>query len=103
MRLPIALNSSSWPSRRSAWLARDLAALARINDAGAGGDPALLRHYAVLTRALVEDRSALMAYRLFIPLRHGGVFVAVGALHLYGAKGLLAQLREQGYRLRRVY
>ncbi|TMG87313.1 MAG: TraB/GumN family protein [Betaproteobacteria bacterium] len=86
-----------------AWLARDLAALARINRAAGAGDPELARHYAALARALVEDRSALMAYRLFLPLRHGGVFVAVGALHLYGTKGLLAQLREQGFRLRRVY
>jgi uncharacterized protein YbaP (TraB family) len=86
-----------------AWRARDLAALARINRAVAGGDPELARHYATLTRALVEGRSALMAYRLFLPLKRGGVFVAVGALHLYGAEGLLAQLRGQGYRLRRVY
>ncbi len=86
-----------------AWRARDLVALARINRAVAGGDPELARHYATLTRALVEGRSVLMAYRLFLPLKRGGVFVAVGALHLYGAKGLLAQLRGQGYRLRRVY
>ncbi|MBK7473412.1 MAG: TraB/GumN family protein [Betaproteobacteria bacterium] len=31
-----------------------------------------------------------------------GVFVAVGALHLYGEQGLLALLREDGYRLTRV-
>jgi uncharacterized protein YbaP (TraB family) len=86
-----------------AWLARDLAALVRINRAAAGGDPEFARHYAALTRALVDDRSALMAYRLFLPLKHGGVFVAVGALHLHGAGGLLALLREQGYHLRRVY
>ena len=86
-----------------AWRARDLAALAHISGAAAGADIGLARHYARLTRALVEDRSALMAYRLFLPLKHGGVFVAVGALHLYGAKGLLAQLRKQGYQLRRVY
>jgi uncharacterized protein len=86
-----------------AWLARDLAAIAGVNAAVAGGDPELARHYAILERSLVDGRSALMAYRLFLPLRHGGVFVAVGALHLYGAKGLLAQLRQQGYRLRRLY
>lgn len=86
-----------------AWLARDLAALSRLNDAAAAGDAELARHYAVLTRHLVDDRSALMAYRLFLPLRAGGVFVAVGASHLSGRHGLLALLREQGYRLRRVY
>ena len=54
-------------------------------------------------RRIVDDRSALMMYRLFLPLRAGGVFVAVGALHLHGAKGMLAQLKAQGYKLRRVY
>jgi hypothetical protein len=57
----------------------------------------------VLTQQLVVNRSALMAYRLFLPLRRGGVFVAVGALHLLGEDGLLAQLRTQGYHLRRLY
>jgi uncharacterized protein YbaP (TraB family) len=44
-----------------------------------------------------------MAHRLFIPLREGRLFVAVGALHLYGPKGMLALLREQGYRVTRIY
>ena len=86
-----------------AWLDRDLAALASINRAAAGDDPNLRRHYAVLTQQLVSNRSVLMAYRLFLPLKRGRVFVAVGALHLYGANGLLAQLRAQGYRPRRIY
>ena len=86
-----------------AWLARDLAGLARISAASAGGDPELAKHYAILSRQLIENRSAVMAHRLFLPLAHGRVFVAVGALHLYGSKGLLALLREQGYELRRVY
>src|SRR5215470_7605181 len=86
-----------------AWLARDLAALARISVASVGGDPALERHQALLTRHIVDDRSVVMVHRLFLPLRAGGVFVAVGALHLHGANGMLAQLQRQGYKLHRVY
>ncbi len=44
-----------------------------------------------------------MAHRLFLPLRDGHLFVAVGALHLHGVKGMLALLRTQGYRITRVY
>jgi hypothetical protein len=33
----------------------------------------------------------------------GGAFVAVGALHLYGDRGILSLLRQQGYRITRVY
>lgn len=59
--------------------------------------------FAELVRHLVEDRSVQMAHRLFLPLRGGRVFVAVGALHLYGDRSLLALLRAQGYRVRRVH
>jgi uncharacterized protein YbaP (TraB family) len=86
-----------------AWLRRDLAALANLDRVAAGDDRDLKRHYEVVTQQLVSNRTALMAHRLFLPLKRGGVFVAVGALHLYGRRGLLAQLREQGYRVRRVY
>jgi uncharacterized protein YbaP (TraB family) len=96
------LEAQAEPTTR-AWLAGDLAALARINSRIAGDDGELARHYAVLTRQLVENRSVLMAHRLFLPLTRGRVFVAVGALHLYGSKGLLALLRGQGYRVTRVY
>ncbi|HXX85333.1 MAG TPA: TraB/GumN family protein [Casimicrobiaceae bacterium] len=86
-----------------AWLARDLGALARISVASMGGDPALERHQALLTRRIVDDRTVVMVHRLFLPLRAGGVFIAVGALHLRGANGMLAQLQKQGYKLHRVY
>ena len=43
-----------------------------------------------LMKRVVIDRSVVMAYRMQRELRRGGAFVAVGALHLYGARGVLA-------------
>jgi hypothetical protein len=84
-----------------AWVAGDLARLRAIA-LDAAGDAAMRPHVASLVRHLVDDRTALMAHRLHLPLRGGRVFVSVGALHLDGARGLVALLRAQGYRVRRV-
>ncbi|GAA4333594.1 TraB/GumN family protein [Pigmentiphaga soli] len=48
-------------------------------------------------RCLIEDRNARWLPRLDALLRRGGVFVAVGAIHLTGAAGLLEQLRRRGF------
>ena len=52
---------------------------------------------------IIDDRTVLMHHRLFLPLRGGGTFVAVGAMHLYGHQGLLAMLQRDGYRVRRIW
>jgi len=44
-----------------------------------------------------------MAFRMQRELRRGNAFVALGALHLYGEKGVLALLEQDGWRARRVY
>ncbi len=90
-------------SALTTWLAGDLAGLAALAAAPGRGDPALTTHLEQLSRHLVVNRSVSMAHRLFMPLREGRVFVAVGALHLYGRDGLLALIRAQGHRVRRVY
>jgi uncharacterized protein YbaP (TraB family) len=86
-----------------AFVARDLTRLRALALDAAHGDAAMRPHVAALIRHLVDDRSALMAHRLFLPLRDGRVFVSVGALHLDGPHGLVALLRAQGYRVRRVF
>jgi uncharacterized protein len=48
-------------------------------------------------------RSRRFAERLAPQLRRGGVFAAMGALHLYGRKGVLSLLAERGLKLRRIY
>ena len=83
-----------------AWLRGDLAALMRTPE---NRFPELAPHYRELTRHLIHNRTAVMHYRVFLPLRRGGVFIAVGASHLEGERGLLALLAEDGYRVARVW
>ena len=44
-----------------------------------------------------------MHHRLALPLASGAVFVAVGAMHLHGPRGLLAAVAGDGYRVERVW
>ena len=82
-----------------AWLRGDLAQLARLNAGSNDRFPEMSRHYQVLTRHIIRDRNVLMHHRLFMPLRAGRVFIAVGAAHLHGDKGLPALIARDGYRV----
>jgi len=53
--------------------------------------------YDGFVKLLLTDRNARMAQAMTPLIDKGGAFVAVGALHLPGAKGLVALLREAGY------
>jgi uncharacterized protein YbaP (TraB family) len=86
-----------------AYLARDLGALWREQEEFARRHPSIAAHHAELVKRVVLDRSVVMAFRMQRELRRGRAFVAIGALHLYGAKGVLALLEQEGYRARRVY
>ena len=86
-----------------AWMKRDLEGIHRAGYRAAERYPEVAEHYRVLHRRVVENRSIVMAHRLFMPLREGGNFVAVGANHLYGGEGMLALIEKQGYRVERVY
>lgn len=86
-----------------AWLRRDLAGIRAVNERIVARFPDMAPHYALFIRHLVDNRSVVMAHRLYMKLRAGGVFVAVGATHLYGESGLLRLIEKQGYRLQRVY
>ncbi len=75
----------------------DLAALVAITEAELERNASdSLRRWMV---QLVDVRNRRMLERLRPRLAEGDAFIAIGALHLPGETGLLAQLRRLGYRL----
>ena len=86
-----------------AYLARDLAQIWRLREQFVARHPQIATHQAVMTKRVVYDRSVVMAFRMQRQLRRGDAFVALGALHLYGERGVLALLEEDGYRAARVF
>ncbi|HUL93028.1 MAG TPA: TraB/GumN family protein [Burkholderiales bacterium] len=86
-----------------AWMKRDLAGIHFSSTRAAERYPEVAEHYRILFKRIIENRSIVMAHRLFVPLREGGAFIAVGANHLYGTGGMLALIESQGYRVERVY
>ena len=86
-----------------AYLAGDLAAIWRIHIESVARYPELAEHHASFTKRVVLDRSVVMAFRMQRQLRKGRAFVALGVLHLYGPKGVLAALEQDGYRVARVF
>lgn len=83
------------------YLARDTGKLYTLMERDKG-DLSEAQYEEVLERTLFR-RNRVMVKRLGRELATGGAFVAVGALHLPGEKGLLSLLEEAGYRVTRVY
>ncbi|MDB5274521.1 MAG: hypothetical protein JWO58_2888 [Chitinophagaceae bacterium] len=52
--------------------------------------------------ALLTDRNKLMTYRIESMMLRKGTFVAIGAAHLPGDKGVLRLLQNKGYTIRAV-
>jgi len=86
-----------------AYLEGDLSAIWRLREEFAARHPEIAAHQAAMIKRVVLDRSVVMAYRMQRELRRGRAFVALGALHLYGGKGVLALLEEDGFRVSKVY
>jgi uncharacterized protein YbaP (TraB family) len=84
------------------YLDQDLSGLLAQERAIGAGDPALQAALDDLLEQIVHRRSERMAARLWDPLRAGGAFVAVGALHLQGERGLPSLLAQAGWRVERV-
>jgi len=55
--------------------------------------------YAEFQRVVVDERNVTMADESEKLIKQGGAFIAVGALHLPGEKGLVNILAQRGYRI----
>ena len=68
-------------------------------------DPAKRKHHEAYLRHAIEIRSIVMAHYMQGPLSEGNAFIAIGALHLYGEKGVLALLGQElfgEYQVKRI-
>jgi len=81
------------------YLHRDVAGMLAIN-AGAHQDESVFERF--MERTLYQ-RNRRMALRILDRLGDGKVFIAVGALHLPGERGILRSLEADGYRISRVF
>jgi uncharacterized protein len=85
------------------YLKRDLSAMWRISEETSSTSPDAKRVNEVFAQRVIYDRNTRMVERMQPTLGQGGAFVAIGALHLYGDRGVLALLERRGYRVTRVY
>ncbi|MDI1308600.1 MAG: TraB/GumN family protein [Methylotenera sp.] len=85
-------------SLMAAYLAGDSNKVAALDEKITGGMlPPALR--AKMRSKLLDERNVVMAQRIVEVADSKSVFVAVGASHLAGKGGLIARLRQAGYRL----
>jgi uncharacterized protein len=87
----------------TAYMDRDLAAIWRLREGFVARYPEVAAHQLIMTKRVLYDRSVVMTFRMQAELRRGDAFVALGALHLYGSRGVLALLEQDGYRVARVF
>ena len=86
-----------WEGLKSAWIAGDMDRLDQV-----GGKP-LRTEFPNVYRELIVDRNNNWMPQIVRMLESEPVeLVLVGALHLAGEQGLLRQLANRGYRLRRL-
>lgn len=86
-----------------AYLARDLKRLWELNERYARNSDEAARYQEDFAERVLYRRNRHMAERISRELARGDTFVALGALHLYGDRGVLKLLEERGYRVKRVY
>jgi uncharacterized protein YbaP (TraB family) len=65
-------------------------------------DPNAAQNYAEFEKRLLDARNGGLALKSALQIAKGPTFVAVGAGHLYGDTGLVADLRARGFTVTRI-
>jgi uncharacterized protein YbaP (TraB family) len=86
----------------NAYLKQDLEAMYKISTRFIPDDPENEKWRAIYLKHVVEIRNIVMQHYMRAPMRQRETFIAVGALHLYGEKGVLALMEKDGYTVSRV-
>ena len=84
------------------YLAGDLSAAWSLHLETRSSDPKVRQLQDALSEALIAARNRLFVERMMPLINEGGVFVAVGALHLHGEQGVPALLKARGAGVERV-
>jgi uncharacterized protein YbaP (TraB family) len=85
------------------YLKRDLAALQAVGTDLTDTSAEERRGAEAFLDRLVDERNVRMVERMIPRLEEGATFVAVGALHLPGQRGILQLLANRGYKVAAVY
>jgi len=81
------------------YLARDLAGIMAFSNQPHFDEDIFDRYI----QGILYDRNKRMLERIIPYLDNGSAFIAVGALHLTGEKGLLHLLKNKNYKITRIY
>lgn len=85
------------------YLAGDLASLMDIEIDGTAATKEMRDLKKEFVDKVLIARNRIMVDRMQTQLKKGNAFIAVGALHLLGDKGILNLLEQQGYQATRIY
>lgn len=85
-----------------AYLKQDLKAMYQISTRFIPDEPENKQWRDIYLKHVIEIRNIVMEHYMRKPMREKDAFIAVGAVHLYGDKGVLALIEKDGYTVSRV-
>ncbi len=85
-----------------AYLEQDLKAMYNISTRFIPDEPENKQWRDIYLKHVIEIRNIVMEHYMRAPMRRKDTFIAVGAVHLYGDKGVLALMEKDGYTVSRV-